>query len=84
MKKTTIVKIADIANVDNKYLALSVGFKLWCVDWLAVAWGLTYSNIFLYFILWNFERFSKNATHKFLFENINNLCLIFSKYLKQD
>ena len=38
-KKTTKVKIVDIANVDENYLALSAGFKLRCVDWLAVALG---------------------------------------------
>ena len=51
MKKTTIVKIKDIANVDENYLALSAGFKFWCVDCLVVSWGLAYSKIYLYFIL---------------------------------
>ena len=45
------VRIKDIANVDENYLALSVGFKLRCVDCLVVAWRLAYSNILLYFIL---------------------------------
>ena len=50
-EEDTKVKIVDIANVDNKYLALSAGFKFWCVVCLVVSWGLTYSNILLYFIL---------------------------------